>query len=91
MIGTMRFRIVLFGYNSEVWLHTTKHEKRMTAEQLSQSSSSTPRDAVGLASVLSDWSVEYSPKNQRDSQFVLRVESGSDVDMNEAGTYMCIC
>ena len=41
----------------------------MTAEQLSESLSLTPREAVGLTPVLSDYSVEYSPKNQRDSQF----------------------
>ena len=70
----------------------------MAEEQLSESSSSTPRDAAGLTPVLSDWSVEHSPKNQGSDQFVSSRSSTPsesfglvslprpDVAMNEATT-----
>ena len=43
--------------------------RNMTEEEFSEPSSSTPHDIVGLTPdpVLSDWSVEYSPKSKRNS------------------------
>ena len=67
---TLLTRFVLQEMHSKVWLHTKKKmEEIMSEEELSDSSSSTPHDTVGLTPdpVLSDWSVEYSPKSKRNS------------------------